>query len=89
MQEKLGLWYSRFEPKPAKGFGAAIMGEQEFRKGPGKTHTLWTARERAVAVESCRGITQNNIPNLAHIGARFPAFLSRAFQPQTLSDTHH
>lgn len=61
------------------------MGEQEFRKGPRKTHTLCTARECAVAVESCRGITQNNIPNLSHIGARFPSFLSRAFQPQTLA----
>lgn len=75
MQENLGLWYSRFEPKPAKGFGAAIMGEQEFSKGPGKTHTLWTARECAVAVESCRGIDNaEQHPKLSSHRRALPSF---------------
>lgn len=30
---------------------------------------------------------QNNIPNLVHVGARWPASRQRAFLPQTLSDT--
>lgn len=38
-RKRLDLWYSRFEPKPAKGFGAATKGEQS-RGMVGKTYPL-------------------------------------------------
>lgn len=66
------------------------MGEQEFSKGPGKTHTLWTARECGVCSGELQRDNAEQHPKLSsHRHARIQAFLSRAFQPQTLSDTHH
>lgn len=74
MQKKLGLWYSRFEPKPAKGFGAAIMGEQEFSKGPGKTHTLWTAERMCRCSGELQRDNAEQHPKLSSHRRALPSF---------------